>query len=133
MSQENVETYRQALDAFNRRDRAAWLALCSPELENVPPREWPESEPIRGAEAVWDFFVEGQEPWEESPYEYVELIEAGDDTIVSHVRAEMRGQASGAEVAWSFWQVATFRSGKALRFEWFADRTEALEAAGLSE
>lgn len=34
--------------------------------------------------------------------------------------------ASGAK-----WQVATFRNGKALRLEWFADRSEALEAAGL--
>jgi hypothetical protein len=37
-------------------------------------------------------------------------------------------------VAFRFWQVITFRNdGKALRFEWFNDRAEALEAAGLSE
>jgi ketosteroid isomerase-like protein len=45
----------------------------------------------------------------------------------------MRGTASGAAVAWSYWHVVSFRQGKALRSEWFADRTEALEAAGLSE
>jgi hypothetical protein len=28
MSSENVESLRQGLEAFNRRDRAAWLALC---------------------------------------------------------------------------------------------------------
>ena len=58
MSQENVERYGQALDAFNRRDRASWAALSDPELENVPPRDWPESDPLRGYAAVWDFFVE---------------------------------------------------------------------------
>ena len=34
---------------------------------------------------------------------------------------------------WSFWVVLTFREGKLRRFEWFADRAEALEAVGLSE
>ncbi len=57
MSQENVESYQHAIDAFNRGDRAAWLALCDPALENVPSRDWPESEPIKGREAVWDFLV----------------------------------------------------------------------------
>ena len=63
MSQENVDTLRQALDAFNRRDKAAWLAACHPDAENVPPRQWPESAPIRGAEAIWAFYVEAVETW----------------------------------------------------------------------
>jgi ketosteroid isomerase-like protein len=133
MAKENVESLRQCLDAFNRRDRAAWLALCDPELENVPPRDWPESDPIRGSEAVWDFYVEGNEPWEESPFEYVEIIDAGNDKVVADLRRKVRGKASGASVAWSYWQVGTTRNGKMLRFEWFTDRAEALEAAGLSE
>src|SRR6266487_586337 len=66
MSQENVELVRQGLDAVNRRDRAAWLALCDPELENIPPQDWPESDPIRGGEPVFDFLaVEAQDAWEE--------------------------------------------------------------------
>jgi ketosteroid isomerase-like protein len=133
MSQENVENLRQALDAFNRRDRAAWLALCEPEFENVPPRDWPESDPIRGYEAVWDFFVEAQDAWEESLFEYGDLIEAGNDKVVAHMRREARGKASGASVAWSYWLVVTFRDGKVLRHEWFGDRSDALEAVGLRE
>jgi ketosteroid isomerase-like protein len=133
MSQENVERYRQALDAFNRRDRAAWAALSDPELENVPPRDWPESDSLRGYEAVWDFFVEAQDAWEESPFENVELIDAGNDKVVADVRREARGKASGASVAWNYWLVVTFRNGKAWRMEWFADRAEALEAVGPRE
>ena len=124
---------RKALDAFNRRDRAAWSALCDPEFENVPPRDWPESDPIHGYEAVWDFFVDAQDAWEEGPYGFVELIAAGNDKVVANVRREVRGKSSGASVAWSYWQVVTFRNGKLLRMEWFANRAEALEAAGLSE
>jgi ketosteroid isomerase-like protein len=32
-----------------------------------------------------------------------------------------------------YWIVVTIRDGKICRDEWFADRAEALEAAGLSE
>lgn len=133
MSQENVETVRRALDAFNRRDRAMWLAVCDPEVENVPPRDWPESEPIRGSGAVWDFYIEGNQPWEDSPFENEEVIDAGNDKVVVDMRREVRGKASGVSVAWRYWQVVTFRNGKALRIEWFADRAEAFEAAGLEE
>jgi ketosteroid isomerase-like protein len=133
MSQENVERMRQGLDAFNRRDRAGWLALCDPDYETVPSDDWPEMEPIRGPEAAWDFYVEADEPWEGSPYEYVELIDAGNDKVVAHQRREMRGKASGASVVYSYWVVVTFRDGKVLRIEWFAERAKALEAVGLSE
>jgi hypothetical protein len=64
VSEENAETLRLALDAFNRRNKAAWLATCDPELENVPASEWPENARIRGAEAIWDFYVEAVEAWE---------------------------------------------------------------------
>ncbi len=135
MSQENVESLRQALDAFNRGDTAVWSALCDPDLENVPPRDWPESDPIRGCTAVWNFFVEAQDAWgeESRPFEFAELIDAGNDKVVADMRREVRGKASGASVAWSYWQVVTFRNGKALHIAWFGDRAEALEAAGLSE
>jgi ketosteroid isomerase-like protein len=136
MSQENVEIMRQSLAAVNRRDRAAWLALCDPEVENIPPRDWPESDPIRGGESVHDFLVvEAQAAWEEdtSPFEYVELMDAGNDKVVADLRRDVRGKASGASVAFSYWQVVTFRNGKMVRIEWFGDRSEALEAAGLSE
>jgi len=133
MAQENVDVSERALDAGNRHDKAAWLALNDPEVEWVPARDWPESDPIRGREAVWDFWVAVNEPWKERAFEYVEVIEAGDDKLVTHVRTEMQGKASGASVVFSYWLVITFRNGKVLRIEYFAERGEALEAVGLRE
>ena len=133
MSQENVEILRRGLDAFNQRDKAAFVAICDSQVENVPPKEWPENAPIQGAEAIWDFFVEAQDAWEEGSYEFGELIDAGRDKIVANQLREMRGKASGASVAWSFWVIFTFRDGRVLRWEWFADRDEALEAARVPE
>jgi ketosteroid isomerase-like protein len=76
MSTENMKTFRDAVDAFNRRDRAAFLALCDPDYENIPPRDWPESSPTRGRAAVWDFFVKGQEPWGDGAFDRAEALRA---------------------------------------------------------
>ena len=133
MSQENVERLRQGVAALNRGDRTAFLALCDPEVENVPPRDWPESEPIRGREAVWDFYIETIAPWGKASFEFAEIMEAGDDKVVGDLRQEVQGKASGVQVAWAYWQVVTLREGRAIRIEFFADRAEALKAAGLEE
>jgi ketosteroid isomerase-like protein len=129
MSRENLAAVRRALDAFNRRDREAWLALCHPEFETVPSPDWPETDPIRGREAAWDFYVQTDEPWVESPYEFVEVIHAGSDKVAAHMRREMRGRTSGAGVTYDYWVVFTLRDGKAVRAEWFSDRAGAMEAA----
>jgi ketosteroid isomerase-like protein len=133
MSEETAEAMRQWNDAFNRGDKAAWLASMDPEAEMAPAREWPESAPVRGAEAIWDFYVQATNAWEEGSYELVEIIEAGSDRYVVNARREGRGRASGAGVEFSYWVVITYRDGKAFRFEWFAERGEAFEAVGLAE
>ena len=133
MSQENVDAAQKGLDAFNRRDKAAWLGLNDPEVEAIPPRDWPESDPIRGREAVWDFYVENIEAFREGVLENTELIEVGHDKVVAHVQGEMQGKTSGASVAFDFWTVGTYRDGQALRLEWFDEREQALEAVGLRE
>jgi ketosteroid isomerase-like protein len=130
MSEANVQTLRGGLEAFNRRDKAAWIAICDPEIVNFPPREWPENAPIRGAESIWDFYVEAVQAWDAGSFEWGEFLDAGTDRIVANQVRTMRGKASGASVAWSYWVVFTFRDGKVLRSEWFADRAKALEAAG---
>jgi ketosteroid isomerase-like protein len=132
MSEENVKRLHRAFDAFTRRNKVAWLELCDPDLEWAPVGDWPETNPIRGREAVWDFIVAADEPWERGTYEVVEVID-GDDMVVSHLRRDLRGKSSGVEVEYDYWLVLVFRDGKAFRAEFFADRDTALEAAGLRE
>jgi ketosteroid isomerase-like protein len=133
MSQKNVESLRQALDAFDRGDRAAYLTLCDQDYEVVPIRDWPEAGAIRGREAAWDFYVKVAEAFEPFDSGDAELIDAGVDKVVVRRGGEVRGRASGADVELNYWIVVTFRQGKVLRDQWFADRAEAFEAAGLSE
>jgi ketosteroid isomerase-like protein len=133
MPQENMERLRRGLDAFNRRDKAAFLAASDPDLEDIPPRDWPESEPTRGREAVWDLYAENTWMWEGAEFEYAEMIDGRNGKIAAQIVAELQGRASGAGVRWDLWQVATHRDGRLLRLEWFTDREQALEAVGLSE
>jgi ketosteroid isomerase-like protein len=132
MSREDIELLRQAIDAVNRGDKALWLTVCDREIENVPPRKWPESEAIRGAEAVWDFYVAGNEPWEGGSFVQLEVVDGGNRRIAAHLHRDVQGKASGARVTWSFWHVVEFRDGYLARIEWFTERGEALEAAGLA-
>ena len=132
MSQENVDRVREGFAAFNRRDKDAWLAGCDAEYESVPSPDWPEVEPIRGAEAAWDFYVAADDTWEPGPYEFGEARAIG-NRVVGRLRREARGKTSGAAVSYSYWIVVTFHDARVRRIEWFTDRSEAFEAAGLSE
>jgi ketosteroid isomerase-like protein len=131
MSQENVESVKRSLETFAKRDRAGWSELCGSEVEAVPVGEWPEGE-IRGREAVWDFLLAADEPWEPGAFEATEISD-GPDTVATRMRRKLRGRSSGAEVDYDYWAVFTFRNGKVIRVQWFDKRAEALEAAGLRE
>ena len=132
MSQENVETMRKIADAFNRRDRDTWLSLNDPDLEFRADPEWPESETVRGSEAVWTFIVALDEAWEPADYRIVDAIEAGDNTLATRITRPVQGKASGITDELDYWCVGVFRDGRLLRQDWFSDRDRALAAAGLS-
>src|SRR5262245_16550053 len=132
MSEENVELVRRALEALDRRDRTAWLALHDEDFEVVPVRDFPEAG-IRGSGAAFDFYLGSFDTFERVPIQVGDLVDAGADKVLFHPQMDVRGRESGADVQFDFWVVATIRQGKIIRAEWFADRAEALEAAGLSE
>ena len=137
MSQEDVELVRRGFDAFNQRDRSAWLALahCWRISMSSYPADWPENAMVRGSEAVWDFAVRSNEPSElASPMGAIKVIRAAEnDVVAAHVGRRVRGKASGIEAEFGYWAVLTFSNGKLLRSELFTDRAQALEAAGLQE
>ena len=131
MSAENVELMRQAEEAILRRDRDAWFAIHDEEFEIVPVRDWPEGA-VRGREAGWDFSMRIRDSFEVGSGE-VEHVDAGPDKVLGHPHYDLRGVGSGAEVEYEQWFVATVRQGRILRLQWFTDRADALEAAGLRE
>jgi ketosteroid isomerase-like protein len=127
MPGDNLETLRTLFDAFARGDIEAWDGLVDRDVEFVPVGDWPEAE-IRGRDAVRDFLVKVEEPWEPGVYELEEITESG-DFVVARMTRTLRGKSSGIEVDYDYWIVVTFREGKMRRAQWFSEREEALEAA----
>ena len=134
MSEENMDTVRQSLVAFDRRDRAAWLALRDEDYEVVAAAVWPDAGVVRGREAAWKFYADAADTFEPRAFAAtVDVVDAGADKVLVHQHHRLRGRASGAEVDFDFWVVATFRDGKIVRDEWFTTRADALKAVGLEE
>ena len=138
MSQENVELVRSVIDAHERGDFATVFAAYDPEIEwrtggglTAP---WSDFEPVyHGHEGVRNFWRTWFAAWERVDFEYEEFIDAG-DRVVTILSQRMRGRTSGIELEWSSYaQVWTFRNDKVVRVEFFPNRLEALEAAGLSD
>ena len=133
MSQENVELHCQAIDAFNRRDLGAYLALTHPEVEFTPYEVSVQGgEPYRGHAGVRSWWEESFAVFPDFRGEVYEVRELGDRTFA---RGRIRGQGagSGASFERALWQVAEWRDGKIVWWGTFESEAEALEAAGLKE
>ena len=70
--------------------------------------------------------------WEDIETIADEFLDAGDDVVVA-LRYRGRGRGSGVEVSDRTFEVHTFRDGVCVRKVDFTERSEALQAAGLSE
>jgi ketosteroid isomerase-like protein len=132
MSQENLERFRAVYDHAARTGELPRESL-HPEFVwdmttfrgAILPGTY---EGVDGANAFLAEWLEGFEEWS---FEAEEVFDAGDQ-VVAIVR--QRGKTKhGPEVEARFAQVWTFRDRLIARMEMYADRNEALEAAGLRE
>jgi ketosteroid isomerase-like protein len=132
MSRENVDKSRDFIDAYNRRDFDAAVRDFDPEIDWVLPARQ-SSDSCRGPDEVIRFFEGLDETFEDLRLHPQEYVDAG-DRVATRLRHSGRGIASGVEIDEElFHQVATFRDGRIVRMEYFADWNEALDAAGLRE
>src|SRR5687768_15835197 len=130
MSQENVHKAREFIAAYNRRDFDAAVADFDSGIEWVLP-EGQASDSCQGPGAIIRFWEGLDETMDELQLVPQEYIDAGDH-VATRLRHRGRGRVSGAEIDEEMYhQVATFRDGKIVRMEYFADWSEALAAAGL--
>jgi uncharacterized protein len=128
MSRENVKIVRRCFDAWGRGDHAEALAPLAPDVVWKVAQEAPAHGPDE-VRSVWERWEADWEELEETPEEF---IDAGDHVVVT-VHYKGRGRGSGIEIAGRTFHVYTFRDGKIVRKIELTERSEALEAAGLSE
>jgi ketosteroid isomerase-like protein len=132
MSQENVEVIRRALDAFNRRDWDAWIAMCHEDSELYSLRAQLEGRPYTGKEGLRRFIADQDEEWDYVRFEALEFRDGGEWVVVL-CDFKARGSASGVELDFPVGVVFATREGKVSYARFYSDRAEALEAAGLRE
>jgi ketosteroid isomerase-like protein len=95
-------------------------------------RVLPETQRYRGYEGVKAFWRMLREVWGEIRTEPEEIIDAG-DKLLTRNRFRGTGIKSGVATENVLYQVFTLREGRPILVEFFRDRAEALEAAGLRE
>jgi ketosteroid isomerase-like protein len=133
MSQENVEMVRRAYDAWNSQQALPALeAYLSPDFEFVNPDYAIEPGTRRGYQGLVAVVEAVDAAFAEYSHDPHELIDAG-DKVLALVTFRARGRQGGVEMRVDEQHVWTLEDGKVVRLEWFHDRREALEAAGLSE
>lgn len=132
MSQDNVETLRQTVEAFNR---GAW---DDARLHfDTGAGKWPPVEPgSEGSsyfdyEAVQSYLQSWTDSFDNFRLEIVELVDAGDQIFVV-VQVSGQGKQSGEDTKSPMHAlVAQFEEGKILGLTMFMSRDAALQAAGI--
>ena len=132
MSEENIRNFQRGTAAYNRGDWEAAFATMDPNVEFDLTRVAPDGKTYRGYEGVERFWLMLRDVFGELQIGVEEIIDGG-DTLVTRVRLRSTGRASGAMTEDVLYQNITIRQDKAVRAQFFRDRAEALEAAGLSE
>jgi ketosteroid isomerase-like protein len=131
MSEGNVDVIQRLYGAMDVQDAEALAEIASPDMEWIP--DWRVGEgPVRGIEEVIRFFRGRAEVLEELRTEPERVWDLGDRVLV-FVRHTGSGTTSGAGFDIRIAHLWTLRDGVVVRGEGYADRDEALEAAGISE
>ena len=128
---DNVERYREALEAWNRRDLVWILEQAAPDLEFRTAQLFPGTEPVyRGREGMvefWTTFIE--EPWALFALDCESVEAVDEDRVLALLTFRGTERESGAEVSRAYAHLATFRGGEVARIEAFDDWDEARRAA----
>jgi ketosteroid isomerase-like protein len=133
MSRENVEIMRSAYAVMAEQGVEAALAFTDPQFEaTTPPSLASEPDTYRGHEGVRRYFGSFGDAMEGVYFEGREFTAAGDKVLVD-TKLHARGRATGIETEQRAFLVWTLREGMVTRVETFAERGQALEAAGLQE
>jgi ketosteroid isomerase-like protein len=131
MSQENVELARQVLDAVNRRDLRAFLAMMDADVEAVPRIAAMEGG-YHGHAGIRRWWKGLLDAFPDFGIEVVEVRDLGDLTLAA-VRLRAHGAGSDTPLDETIRHVGRWRHGKCVWWRAFGTEAEALEAVGLSE
>ncbi|MCP9488210.1 MAG: nuclear transport factor 2 family protein [Gaiellaceae bacterium MAG52_C11] len=132
---DRVERYREALDAWNRRDLVWILEQVAPDFEFNTAQIFPGTEPVyRGRDGMvefWTSFIE--EPWALFRLDVDEIEPAGDDRVLALITFHGTERGSGEDVTLRYAHLATYRGDEVARIDAFADWDQARAAASATD
>lgn len=131
MSQENVELALRSLDALNRCDFDAALALMDEHVESVS-RIVAMEGALHGHDGIrrwWDNWFDAFPDYE------IEVAGVRDfgDVVITTIRALGHGSASDLPFEDNAWHASRWLDGKCVWWPVLTDESAALEVAGLSD
>jgi ketosteroid isomerase-like protein len=138
MSRENVEIVRSMFAAAARGINLGEVddlnGLLHAEIEWIPINAALEGTRYRGHDGVRQWIEDMKRDWDYFEARPKEFRDLGDDRLLALGTWRARGRSSGVELesqpaAW----LVQLRNRKVVRMQTFTDRSQALEAAGLSE
>jgi ketosteroid isomerase-like protein len=131
MPVDNLEILRAAYET--EPDGEDVLQYLDPKVEVYPGYRAPDEDARYVGHDGWkEYIASALGSWEEVVIEPSERLEASENRILAIDNWRWRGR-DGIELERKLPTLFTFRDGLIVRIEGFTDRTEALEAAGLSE
>ena len=131
MSQENVDALREALEAYNRHDLGAFLALMHDDVEAHPRMAGVEGV-YRGHDGIRRWWASARDAFPDFSTDVFEVRDLGDLTL-AELRNRGRGAAGGTPVEQESWHVAQWHDRKVVWWGAYATEAQALEAAGAGE
>ena len=139
MSQENVETVRRLIEAWNHKEQERVVPIervvpfLDPGVIFDATRRIINPKTYAGIEGIRAMIAERDEVWREFRMEPDEFVDAGDRVVVIG-RWVAKGRGSRVDVNQPITDVFTLHGGRVVRCEiGYSDRAEALEAAGVRE
>jgi ketosteroid isomerase-like protein len=131
LSQENVERYRRSIQALNRRDLGAFLALMDADVEAVPTVVALVGG-VRGHDGLRRWYASMIDVFPDFTIEVVTVRDLGDLTLAP---IGFRGHGAGSDtpVEMTLWSAAEWREGQCVWWASYRAEAEALEAVGHRE
>ena len=126
-----IAALREAYAAFNRGDIDAAVKSLDEHIEWSEPAEFPGGGKYHGREGAKRCLTQSRSAWAEVVSDPEQFIVHGDQVVV-FVHARVRAKASNDWQDVKLADVYTFRDGKAIRMQAFADRQQALRSIGIA-
>jgi ketosteroid isomerase-like protein len=134
VSRENLEIVEAGYAAYNAGDIDTLVAIFASDAVLVPDASvFPEAAPRHGRDEIRAWLCEVGAAWASPAFPITDVVDVGDNQILTRGEWGGRGEASGIELYQSLSAVWMIRDGEISRVEWFFDHDKALKAVGLSE